>query len=438
MPSEGKPMEPKTLDYETDREMEQISRDAAREPRGRSRRQFSRKLAIFGGFLLIVAAGVFLWVQSWDHVSTDDAQVDGHIAPVSSKVYGNITEVLVNDNQQVKQGQILVRIDPRDYQAKADQARAAVAVAESQAQGANVGVPLIRDTTQSSTSSAEAELGAVQADFEQAKAEYDKAANADVAVARSNVETAKATSDRAQADLSRMQPLVDKAEISRLQYDSYVASARVAESELKAAQDKLAGALQNSQMKKAAMLAAQARVTQGRAGVIEAQANQQQVNVRTADAASAGANVTLARANLETAELNLGYTAIVAPMDGVVTKKSVEVGQIVQQGQGLMMIVPLNDVWVTANFKETQLRGVVPGQKAEVKVDLTGKTYSGHVDSIAGATGTRMSLLPPENATGNYVKVVQRIPVKIVLDPIPGGNNLLRPGMNVEATIITK
>lgn len=431
-------MEPKTLDYETDRELEQLNRQAAPEPERRSRRQFNRKLAIFGGLLLIVAAGVLLWVRSWNHVSTDDAQVDGHIVPVSSKIYSNIVDVLVNDNQQVKQGQVLVRLDPKDYQAKADQLRAAVAVAESQAQGANVGVPLIRDTTQSTTSSAEAELGAIQADYEQAKADYDKASIADVAYARSNVVTAQATYDRAQADLDRMKPLVDKAEISRLQYDSYVASARVAESELKASGDKLAGALQNAQMKKAAMFAAQARVTQGRAGVVEARANQQQVNVRTADAASAAANVTLARANLETAELNLSYTTIVAPMDGVVTRKSVEVGQIVQQGQALMMVVPLNDVWVTANFKETQLRGVIPGQKAEVKVDLTDKTYPGHVDSVAGATGTRLSLLPPENATGNYVKVVQRIPVKIVLDPIPGGNNILRPGMNVEATIITK
>jgi len=231
---------------------------------------------------------------------------------------------------------------------------------------------------------------------------------------------------------------VDKAEISRLQYDSYLAAARVAESELNASKDKLAGALQDAETKKAAMLSAQARVTQGRAGVMQAQANQQQVGVRTADAASAEANVTLARANLETAELNLSYTNIVAPLDGVVTRKSVEVGQTVQQGQGLMMIVPLNDVWVSANFKETQLRGVHPGQRAEVEVDLTGKTYPGHVDSVAGATGTRLSLLPPENATGNYVKVVQRIPVKIVLDPIPGGNNILRPGMNVEATIFTK
>ena len=431
-------MESKTLDYETDRELPEIDREAAREPQGRRARQLNRRLAIGGAVLLIAAAGVFLWVRSWNHISTDDAQVDGHIVPVSSKIYSNVAEVLVDDNQQVKKGQVLVRLDPRDYQAKVDQAKAAVAVAESQAQAASVGVPLIRETTQSTTSSAEAELGAVEADYEQTKADYEKAANADVAWARSNIVTAQATYDRAKADLDRMKPLVDKAEISHLQYDSYVAAARVAESELKASQDKLAGAEQNAQMKKAAMLAAQARITQSRAGVIEAQANQKQVNVRTADAASAAANVTLARANLETAELNLSYTTIVAPLDGVVTRKAVEVGQIVQQGQSIMVLVPLNDVWVSANFKETQLRGVVPGQKAEVKVDLTGKTYPGHVDSVAGATGTRLSLLPPENATGNYVKVVQRIPVKIVLDPIPGGNNILRPGMNVEATIITK
>jgi membrane fusion protein (multidrug efflux system) len=435
MPSEGKQMEPKTLDYETDREVAEVNREAQR----RSQKpQFNRKLAIFGALLVIIASAVFLWVRSWNRVSTDDAQVDGHIAPVSSRIYSNVVEVLVNDNQQVKQGQVLVRLDPRDFEAKVDQARASVAVAVSQAQGASVGVPLTRETTQSGTSSAEAELGADLADYEQAKADYDKASNADVAWARSNIVTAQATYDRAKADLDRMRPLVDKAEISRLQYDSYVAAARVAESELNASKDKLAGALQDAQTKKAAMLAAQARVTQGRAGVMQAEANQKQVGVRSADAASAEANVTLARANLETAELNLDYTTIVAPMDGVVTRKSVEVGQTVQQGQGLMMIVPLNDVWISANFKETQLRGVRPGQKAEVKVDLTDKTYPGHVDSVAGATGTRLSLLPPENATGNYVKVVQRIPVKIVLDPIPGGNNILRPGMNVEATIFTK
>ena len=434
-------MEPKTLDYETDRELPEVEREAAREPQRRVRRmrQFNRKLAIFGGLLVVIAAGVFLWVQRLGpRLHRRRASGRAYRAGIRPKSIATSFRYLVNDNQQVKKGQVLVRLDPRDYQAKVDQSRAAVAVAESQAQGANVGVPLIRATTQSSTSSAEAELGALQADYEQSKADYEKASNSDVAYARSNVNTAQATYDRAQADLGRMQPLVDKAEISRLQYDSYVAAARVAESELRAAKDKLAGALQDAQTKKAAMLAAQARVMQGRAGVLEAQANQKQVNVRAADAASADANVTLARANLETAELNLSYTTIVAPMDGVVTRKSVEVGQIVQQGQGLMMIVPLNDVWVTANFKETQLRDVRPGQKAEVKVDLTGKTYPAHVDSVAGATGTRLSLLPPENATGNYVKVVQRIPVKIVLEPIPGGNNILRPGMNVDATIFTK
>ncbi|MBZ5562015.1 MAG: HlyD family secretion protein [Acidobacteriia bacterium] len=186
------------------------------------------------------------------------------------------------------------------------------------------------------------------------------------------------------------------------------------------------------------MVAAKARVDQARAMVRQAQASQQQVAIRTAEAASATAGVAQAQANLEAAQLQLSYTTIVAPADGVVTRKSVEVGQVVQPGQGLLDLIPLHDVWVTANFKETQLAKVRRGQKAEIYVDMYGKTFSGHVDSIAGATGSRLSLLPPENATGNYVKVVQRIPVKILLDPIPPDKAVLRPGMNVEATIIAK
>jgi membrane fusion protein (multidrug efflux system) len=377
-------------------------------------------------------------MQSLGHVSTDDAQVDGHIVPVSAKISGNVAEVLVNDNQAVKAGQVLVRIDPRDYQAKLDQVRAALAAAESQAIGAGANVPLTRETTASGSSSAEAQLSAAEALNEQSRLDYQRASTTDIAWARANVNTAQANYDRAAADLNRMKPLVDKEEISRLQYDSYVAAARVAESELQAAKDKVTGATQDAETKRAAMLSAQARVAQARASVAEAKANQQQVNVRTADVVSAQANIAQARANLEAAELNLSYATLVAPMDGVVTKKSVEVGQIIQPGQGLMVIIPLQDVWVTANFKETQLAEVHAGQRAEVKADLSGRTYRGHVDSIAGATGTRMSLLPPENATGNYVKVVQRIPVKIVLDPIEGGNQALRPGMNVDATIYTK
>lgn len=429
-------MEPRTLDMET--VVRETNAREPQEPAPPTTKQFPRKLAIFGALLVIVAAGVFIWVRSLNHVSTDDAQVDGHIAPVSSKIYGNVLEVLVNDNQAVKKGQVLVRLDDRDYQAKVNQARAAVAVAGSQANGASAGVPLTRETTQSGTSSAEAQVSGAQADYERAKVDYQRASNADISWARANVETAQANYDRAQADMNRMKPLADKAEISRIQYDGYVATARMAESELRAAKDKVAAAIQEADLKKAGMIAAQAHIAQAQAGVMEASANRRQVNVRVADAASASANVQLARANLETAELNVSYATIVAPMDGVVTKKSVEPGQIVQPGQGLMMVIPLEEVWVTANFKETQLRDVHVGQKAEVKVDLTGKTYPGHVDSISGATGTRMSMLPPENATGNYVKVVQRIPVKIVLDPISGGNSILRPGMNAEATILTK
>jgi membrane fusion protein (multidrug efflux system) len=398
----------------------------------------SRKFIILTVFLVLAGIALYLWLHSLNRVSTDDAQVDGHIIPVSSKIYGKIGAVLIDDNQQVKKGQVLVRIDPEDYQAKLDQEQAALAVAQSQSQSANAGVPLTRDTTTSDVSSADAQLSAAQADYDKARVDFERASTADIAVARSNVQSAQATADRAAADLTRMKTLVDKEEISRLEYDSYVSAASVASSGLQAAKDKLVAATQDAETKKAAVLSAQAHVAQARAGIAQATASQKQVTVRVADASSAAANIGAARANVEAAQLNLSYTTIVAPMDGMVTHKSVEVGQIVQPGQGLLMLVPLQDVWVTANFKETQLAEVRNGQRAEVKADLSGKTYPGHVDSLAAATGTRMSLLPPENATGNYVKVVQRIPVKIVLDPIPGGNQVLRPGMNIEATIFTK
>ncbi len=398
----------------------------------------SKKFAIFAVFAVLAGIGIYLWVHSLNRVNTDDAQVDGHIIPISPKIYGKVLEVMVDDNQQVKKGQVLVRIDPQDLQAKVDQEQAAVLVAESQAQGASAGVPLTQDTTGSSVIAAEAQLKAAQADYDQAKVEADRAATSDIAVARSNVATAQATADRAQADLNRMKTLVDKEEISRLEYDSYEMSNKVALSQLQAAKDKLNAVTKDAETKKAGLVTAQARIAQAQAAIQQAKATQRQVPVRVADASSAKASIAQAHANLDAAKLNLGYTEIVAPVDGVVTKKNVEVGQVVQQGQGLMMLVPLQDVWVTANFKETQLADVRDGQRAEIKADLSGKTYSGHVDSVAAATGTRMSLLPPENATGNYVKVVQRIPVKIVLDPIPGGNQVLRPGMNVEATIFTK
>ncbi|HJY87041.1 MAG TPA: HlyD family secretion protein [Candidatus Acidoferrales bacterium] len=396
-----------------------------------------RRAVYAGGAVVVLAAASLFWHFHFRE-STDDAQVDGHIAPISAKISGNVIEVLVDDNQPVKAGQVLVRIDPRDYQARADQARAALMLAEAQAKAAQIGVPWTREVTQSGDSNASAQVASSEADYARAKLAYEQASSADLAYARANVTKRQASYELAKADLERMKPLVAKAEISQQQFDSFVAAARVAESELKAEQEHLAQAEKNVEINKASLLAAQARIEQARAGLLQARANFKQVPIRAADAASASANVAAARANQEAAELQLSYTTIVAPIDGVVTHKSVEVGQVVGPGQGLLVLVPLDDIWVTANFKETQLAKVRAGQKAEVKVDMYGRAFAGHVHSIAGATGSRLSLLPPENATGNFVKVVQRIPVKIVLDPIPPQKATLRPGMNVDATIVIR
>ncbi|HWB86256.1 MAG TPA: HlyD family secretion protein [Bryobacteraceae bacterium] len=402
------------------------------------RRPRSRTFLYTGGVLLVLAlAGAALWLHMRNRESTDDAQVNGHISPISSKISGTVLDVLVNDNQSVKAGQVLLRLDPRDYQVRVDQAQAELATAESKASAARQGVPLIRSTTSSGTSGAEAELAAAEAQYRQAQVAAEQARTSGVAVAEANVVTARARNEKAQADLERMRPLIAKQEISQQQFDSYVAAARVTESQLQAAQEQANAARQNAAATQAAEQSAAARVGRAQAGVGESRANQQQVNVTAAQAQSAGAAVQQARANLEAAKLQLSYTTIVAPTDGVVTEKNVEPGQIVAPGQGLMAVVPLNSVWVTANFKETQLAHVKPGQTVEVKVDMYGQTIQGRVDSIAGATGARMSLLPPENATGNFVKVVQRIPVKIVFDKLPPGV-VLRPGMNVDATILTK
>ena len=392
---------------------------------------------VFGGGLVVLAALVGLFLYYRNRESTDDAQVDGHITAISSKVYGRVAEVLVNDNQEVKAGQILVKLDPRDYQAALDQAKAQLALAESDAKSAGVDVPRTQLNTQSGTSSADAQLAGAQAELMSAETTYDQAKTADLAWAQDNVEKSQANAALAQADLERYTPLLQKGEISKQQFDAAKANADATASALKADQEKLAQAQRGIEIAKSKLDAAKARVQQAQAGIISARADTKQVLMRQADAQGKIAKVEQARAAVEAAQLNLEYATVVAPVDGVATHKQVEVGQIVQQGQGLMVVVPLHDVWVTANFKETQLRSMKPGQKAEVKVDTYGKTFSGHLDSIAGATGAVLSLLPPENATGNYVKVVQRVPVKIVLDPIPQEKAVLRPGMNVVATVIS-
>ncbi len=394
------------------------------------------RLTVGGVALLAAALGLFLYFHNRE--STDDGQVDGHITPIAAKIYGRVGKVQVRDNQQVKAGQVLVQLDPADYQAALDEAKGALALAEGEARSAGVDVPRTSEDTASGTSSAQAQLAGAQADLMRAQATYEQSQTADLAYAQANIEKSRANAQLAQADLARYLPLMEKGEISKQQYDAAKANADATASALNADQQKLVQAQRNVEISRAQLDASKARVLQAEAGVATAHADIKRVAMRSADAQAKYAKVEQARAQVEAAQLNLSYCNVVAPIDGVVTHKQVEDGQIVQQGQGLMVIVPLQDVWVTANFKETQLRKMRPGQKAYVEVDTYGKTFPGHVDSIAGATGAVVSLLPPENATGNFVKVVQRIPVKIVLDPISPDVAVLRPGMNVDTTVITK
>ena len=408
----------------------------AEPPKGLKNPKVQRFLILGAIVLVAVAIGLFVYYRNRE--ATDDAQVDGHITPIAAKISGRVQEVLVHDNEQVKAGQVLVKIDPRDYQAALDNANAALALAQSEAQSATVDVPRTRETVTSGTSNASAGLLAAEADLARAQASYAQAQNSDLAYAQANVAKAQANAQLAQADLERYKPLIEKGEISKQQYDAANANADATASALKAEQEKIAQATSSIDIAKAQLNSARAKVQQARAGVSSAHADVQQISMRTADVQGKLAKVEQARAMVDAAQLNLSYTEIVAPVDGVATHKQVENGQIVQSGQGLLVVVPLQDVWVTANFKETQLRKMRPGQKAEIKVDTYGKTFSGHVDSIAGATGAVLSLLPPENATGNYVKVVQRIPVKIIVDPIPEQKAILRPGMNADVTVITE
>ena len=330
-----------------------------------------------------------VWFVNRNRVSTDDAQVDGHLVPVSSRIYGSVEKVHAEDNRAVKAGDLLVAIDPRDVQARLDQAKAALAQAKAQVEGA-------------------------RAELERGKVAFQQARSSDLETAQANLDSRKASLDKARMDVQRMQPLADRQEISAQQFDGYRTQADVAEGEWRAATQRLASLHREADIRKVTVTAAEARL------------------------ASAQAQVDAARASQDGLELQLSYTKILAPVEGVVTRRFVEMGQTIQPGQGLLTLIPLHQTWVTANFKETQIARMRPGQEVEVQGDMNGATLKGRVDSIAGSTGSRMSLLPPENAVGNFVKVVQRIPVKIRIDEAEAGKVILRPGMNVEATVILK
>jgi len=368
-----------------------------------------------GAVLVVLVAGFFAWRYFATYESTDDAEVDAHMMPVSARISGYVARVNVNDNQMVQAGAVLVEIDPRDYQVAADQARAALATAEATAQVLHIAVPVTTVATSSSLSSSEADVENTQAGIMAAE-QQSSAAQAQLAQAQAN-------DVKARNDLARYKQLVAKQEISQQMYDQAVAAAASSAAAVASAQASVAVAAQQ-------VTQARGRLAQAQAGLRTSQTAPQQIASVRARALSAEAEVKQKQALLAQAELKLQYTKIVAPVAGVVMK-SVEVGMNVQPGQQLLMLVPLDDVWITANFKETQLKRMRPGQRVDVKVDANGRTYHGRIDSIAGSSGARMSLLPPENATGNYVKVVQRIPVKIVLDPGQNSDLYLRPGMSV-------
>ena len=377
-----------------------------------------RGLAI-GAIAIVLVGAFFLWRYFTSYESTDDAQVDVHLYPVSARISGYVIEVNVNDNQYVEKGTVLVEIDPKDYQVAVDKARADLASAEATARSLNITVPV----TAVSTSS---QLTFSSSDVENTKAGI-VAAEKQLAAAYAQVEQAEANDVKAQDDLKRYKLLVDKQEVSEQIYDQALAAARASTATVAASRANEAAAQQAVQQ-------ARARLSGAEANRRAAETGPQQVASTRARALSAVAEVQQKRAALEQAELNLEYTRIVAPVSGEVNK-NVVVGMNVQPGQQMLTVVPLDEVWITANFKETQLKHMRPGQRVEVEVDSNGRTYKGRVDSIAGATGPLFSVLPPENATGNYVKIVQRIPVKIILDPGENHDHQLRPGMSVEPKV---
>jgi membrane fusion protein (multidrug efflux system) len=363
----------------------------------------------------ILVGGFFLWRYLSSYESTDDAQADVHLSPVSARVGGYVIKVNCEDNQWVEKGTLLVEIDPKDYEVAVAQAKANLDSAEATAQSLNITVPITSVNTASQLHSTASDVSNANAGIAAAQKQFS--------AAHSQVVQAEANDVKVQDDLARYKLLVDKKEVAAQVYDQALAAAKSSTAAVSAARDNEAAAEEFVKQ-------AESRLGQATANHQYAETGPQQVSSTKARARAAIADVEEKRALLEQAQLNLQYTKIVAPVSGEVNK-TVVVGLNVMPGQQLLIVVPLDQVWVTANFKETQLRHMKLGQKAELHIDSSGKTLKGHVDSIGGATGPLFSLLPPENATGNYVKIVQRIPVKIVLEPGENKNRDLRPGMNV-------
>jgi membrane fusion protein (multidrug efflux system) len=402
------------------------SRSPEREANGvvaflRQRPQARRAMVALA--VAVAAVIVVAWLYARGRVSTDDAQIDAHVLPVAARVGGTVLTVEVEDNRQVEAGTVLVRLDPTDFEVALRRAEADRTAAEAALAAARSGVPI-------ASASSGGRLDAAEAEVRRAKAAI-AATEAELTAARARARQARANADKANRDRERFEQLVAKDEVSQQQYDAAVAAAVAAD----ALADAAAAAVRQAEE---AERQAYDRVTQAEADLRSAQTAPQQVEVTKAQVALAEARLQQATAAVEQARLFLQYTVVKAAVTGIVSKRSVEPGQVVQPGQPLCALVDLDDVWVTANFKETKLKSMAPGQRAVVKIDAYGHTLRGHVDSISPATGARFSLLPPENASGNFVKVVQRVPVKIVFEPGQDPQHRLRPGLSVIPTVYTR
>jgi membrane fusion protein (multidrug efflux system) len=385
---------------------------------------------------VVAAVGGYMFLRYTEtYESTDDAQVDAHLAGISARIQGTVTAVYVDDNQFVKAGQLLVEMDPSDYEVALAQTRADLAQSQAELQAQNPNVPITQTTSETSIAGTQADLANAEAAI--AAAESDAAAaQARWHEAQARLREAQANNAKAQADVARYKTLVEKDEVARQQYDQVVATAQA----LAASVDSAAATVDSAN---ASVQAARKVVDQRRAQLAQVQTRFSQVNrnaprqvaISQANVRSRVAMADAAKAKVDQAVLNLSYTKVTAPVDGIVSKRSVEVGSRVQSGQQLFSVAMIGDMWVTANFKETQLKRMRPGQRVTISTDAFDQNFSGRVESMPAATGAISSLLPPENATGNYVKVVQRLPVRIRFDKDQSGLDRLRPGMSVEPKV---
>jgi membrane fusion protein (multidrug efflux system) len=382
----------------------------------------------------LAAGGYKIWERLSRVETTDDAQIDGAIFPLSPRVMGHVIQVTVHDQAAVKAEDILVQLDPRDFEVALSKARAELADAEATLAGARSDVPVTSVSTASVLSGARSSRQDATAQVSWSEQALG-AAKARLKTAEANVRVAEANANKSAQDVERYKALVARDDIPRQQYEQAIADTEAARANVDAQRAAVTEAQQNVLAAEKSIEQARAKVGQADATVEGAMTGPQQVKSSEARAQAAAAKVAQKRAEVEQAELNLKYTTITAPATGIVARRSVEVGQYVEPGQLLLVIVDLNKVWVVANFKETQLKDMKVGQRADIAVDANGRTYTGHIESLAGASGARFSLLPPENATGNYVKVVQRIPVIIGFDPGQNNDLVLRPGMSVTPTV---